>query len=187
MGKLILASKSPRRQEILTKMGISFDVCPSECEEIKDESLSLNDMILKLARDKAQDVYNKNPNDVIIGSDTLVVLEGKTMGKPKDEEEAFKMLKSLSGREHQVKTAVYLLGKNIDFGRVSTTNVKFVKLSDDEIINYIKTGEPMDKAGAYAIQERGCVFVEKIEGDFFSVMGLPASCLYSLLKECDMI
>lgn len=185
MKQLILASQSPRRQEILEKMGVSFTVCPSQKEEQIDPNWTPDTLVLQLAKQKAEDVYarQKNADCFVIGADTMVFLHDQPMGKPKSAEQAFQMLQSLSGQVHQVKTAVYLKGQACEQGMVCTTKVWFRELSASEIRSYIQTGEPMDKAGAYGIQGRGCVFIEKIEGDFFNVMGLPTSVLYGMLKE----
>lgn len=188
MKKLILASQSPRRKEILEKMGLEFSVCPSKAEEKIDPNMHPDEMVLNLAKRKASEVYKRqDPDCVVIGSDTMVFLDGKAMGKPADKQRAYQMLKDLSGREHEVKTAIYLKGKDIDTGSVCTTKVKFRSLSDQEIYAYIQTGEPMDKAGAYGIQGRGCILAEKIDGDFFCVMGLPASLLYTVLRDHKII
>jgi septum formation protein len=188
MKQLILASQSPRRQEILKKMGVTFIACPSQKEERINTNWTPDELVLHLAQQKADDVYEHQDNAdcFVIGADTMVFLHDRPMGKPKDEAQAFAMLRSLSGQVHQVKTAVYLRGQNSRQGLVCTTKVWFRELSDEEIQTYIQTGEPMDKAGAYGIQGRGCIFIEKIEGDFFNVMGLPASALYGMLKETDV-
>lgn len=187
MKQLILASQSPRRQEILKKMGLTFIVCPSQTEERICADWTPDELVLHLAQQKADDVYGgqEDTDCFVIGADTMVFLHDLPMGKPKNEEQAFKMLRSLSGQVHHVKTAVYLKGQDSEQGIVCTTKVWFRELSDEEIQAYIRTGEPMDKAGAYGIQGRGCIFIEKIEGDFFNVMGLPASALYGMLKETN--
>ncbi len=184
MKKIILASQSPRRREILEKMGLTFTVCPSQGEEQIQESWTPDELVLQLARQKAEEVYarQEDPDCLVIGSDTMVFLHDQPLGKPQDEEQAFRMLQSLSGQVHQVKTAVCLRGQGIEEGRICTTKVWFRSLSEKEIWSYVRTGEPMDKAGAYGIQGQGCVLVDKIDGDFFGVMGLPASLLYTMLQ-----
>ena len=170
---LILASKSPRRKELLSLITRDFMAVSREVDETISDDMTPENAVLYLSRIKAEPF--QNDNDVIIGADTIVVLNGKILGKPTDEEEAFSMLKALSGKEHSVFTGVTLIFKE--------TKVKFYELSDGEISTYIKTGEPMDKAGAYGIQGYGSLFVEKIEGDYFNVVGLPVSALYRELQN----
>jgi septum formation protein len=174
---IILASKSPRRQELLKMVGIDFKIIPSECNEDVDFSMGLSNSVKELSLRKAKDVATKNKSSIVIGSDTIVGIDGKVLCKPKNEEDAFNMLKTLSGREHIVYTglAIVLEDENYNFVTATETKVKFFSLTDDEIINYIKTGEPMDKAGAYGIQGKGAFLAEKIEGDYYSVMGLPVA------------
>lgn len=180
--KLILASQSPRRSEILKKAGYQFVPFPVYVSEIPDKNLSLNEQILDIARRKAEAVRQSyrdqgldTAEQVVLTADTMVCVDNRTLGKPENEQMAFEFLKSLSGRAHEVKTAVCLL--DFDTGdlvsHIETTAVFFRPLNDHEIHDYIATGEPLDKAGAYAIQGLGSRFVEKYEGDFNNVVGLP--------------
>ncbi len=176
--KLILASGSPRRKEILEKAGFDFEIRVSDA----DESIEFGtpaDLVEKLSLIKAKDVANlvkaEGKHGLVIGADTVVALDGLVYGKPKDKEEAFEMLKSLRGRAHSVFTGVSLVdsisGRRMTFH--DETKVFFKNPSDDELKAYIEGGEPMDKAGAYAIQGEGAFLIERIEGDYLNVVGLP--------------
>ena len=171
---MILASASPRRKEILENFGFSFKTIVKNIDETSDKTRA-EEKILEIAEKKARATAIDFPEENIVGADTVVVVDGKILGKPKDEKEAFSMLKSLSGRSHEVITAFSFINinKNISYSDYEITKVYFKNLTDDEINWYINTKEPMDKAGAYGIQGKGAFFVEKIEGDFFSVMGFP--------------
>lgn len=194
MTRFILASGSPRRKEILTQIGISFEVVKSECSEDIDSNTLPVDAVKILAERKALDAVKKIKNDfsvfplvVLISADTVVSIDNEILGKPKNKDDAFKMLKKLSGKKHIVSTGmcVCFIGENSNdfFTSVSQSSVFFKKMTDDEIQNYISTNEPMDKAGSYAIQGQGAAFIEKLEGDFFSVMGLSVSQLYDALRK----
>lgn len=188
--KIVLASQSPRRREILTLMGLPFSAFPSNFEENLDKSSfpSPREYVVANARGKAADVVTRLPDaDLVIGSDTVVALDGAILEKPKSEGEAFRMLKALSGRQHVVYTGVALAARGVPARTFcEQTAVWFAELSDDAIAAYIKTGEPMDKAGAYGIQGRGGAFVRKIDGCFFAVMGLPMHTLGRGIGElCD--
>ncbi len=181
---LVLASASPRRRELLSVMGIKdFKVMPSEAEERLGKGLTPEETVAALSRDKAEDVAGKAPDDTVVAADTMVFLNGTLLGKPGSREEAVKMLKKLSGRSHSVYTGVTVIGNGKTVTRVCETQVFFRELEDREIDEYVNTGEPMDKAGAYGIQGRAAVFVEKIEGDFYNVVGLPLCMLYTMLEE----
>lgn len=171
---MILASASPRRKEILENFDFSFKTIVKNIDETSDKTRA-EEKILEIAEKKARATAIDFPDENIVGADTVVVVDGKIFGKPKDEKEAFSMLKSLSGRSHEVITAFSFINinKNISYSDYEITKVYFKNLTDDEINWYINTKEPMDKAGAYGIQGKGAFFVEKIEGDFFSVMGFP--------------
>lgn len=171
---MILASASPRRKEILENFGFSFKTIIKNIDETSDKTRA-EEKILEIAEKKARAAAIDFPDENVVGADTVVVVDGKILGKPKDEKEAFSMLKSLSGRSHEVITAFSFINinKNISYSDYEITKVYFKNLTDDEINWYINTKEPMDKAGAYGIQGKGAFFVEKIEGDFFSVMGFP--------------
>lgn len=181
---LILASASPRRSEILTLAGYNFKTVPSCADEnISPMPASAALFVEKLAALKAHEVFLKNPDACVIGADTVVVLDGQILGKPKNEEDAFSMLKKLSGKTHTVYTGVSVISKDKSVTFHEASNVTFNTLSDEEIRAYIATKEPMDKAGAYGIQGYGAVFVSHIDGCYFNIMGLPISKLYNVLKE----
>ena len=175
MSRIILASQSPRRQELIGYILSEYEVIVSEVEETLPDGIAPEDLPVYLAGVKAQAVAAEHPDDVVIGADTMVILDGQVLGKPKDADDAFHMLRSLSGKAHTVITGCAILQD----GRMTTfadrTRVEFYPLSDREILDYIATGEPFDKAGAYGIQGRGSVLVKRIEGDFFNVMGLPVA------------
>jgi septum formation protein len=181
--KLILASSSPRRTEILRKAEMDFEV--KFPEDIEENNISTDPVlhVKELSRKKAESVVGKSKNRLILGADTIVVLDGEILGKPKDKEDAFRILKKLSGKEHKVYTGITLLdeksGKIVNGYQL--TRVKFNQLKDEEIKEYIETGEPLDKAGAYGIQGMGNFLVEKIEGDLDNVIGLPLRKLKELL------
>ena len=180
---LILASNSPRRSKLLKDTGLDFIVVPSNLEETFDEKLKPQDLAMELAKMKAIHVAAKHPEDVVIGADTIVVFEDQILGKPVDEEDAYRMLKLLSGERHTVYTGVALVrGEKVETF-VSATEVSMKSLSDIEIHNYIKTKEPMDKAGAYGIQGDGGNLVDHYKGDFFTIMGLPLKDLLEALKN----
>ncbi len=179
---LILASKSPRRKELMEYIGEEFEIASAQVDESYDESLSPCEVVEYLSKIKAMPL--KNEKDIVIGADTVVATDNKILGKPKDEDDAFLMLKTLSGKEHKVYTGVTLIkGEKTKTFSVET-KVYFYPLTDEEIKEYIKTGEPMDKAGAYGIQGKGCLLIEKIDGDYFNVVGLPVS---RLKKELDIM
>ena len=189
MKQLILASQSPRRSEILKKAGYQFVSFPVYVSEIPNKNLSLDEQILDIARRKAEavivEIKDKGlavENSVVLTADTMVCFNSSALGKPDDEAMAFSFLRLLSGQKHQVKTAVYLLDLSTEetVFHVETTDVHFKNLTDEQIKNYIATKEPLDKAGAYAIQGLGGQFVEKFEGDFNNVVGLPLHALEKL-------
>jgi septum formation protein len=175
MSDFILASASPRRKEILSNAGFRFDIIVSDCDENISEELSPEKTVEELAKRKAISVWENNRDSVVFGCDTVVAIDGRILGKPKDDEEAFQMLKSLSGRIHTVSTGVCICSKDRTEVFSNTTQVEFYELSDDTIRSYIDSGETCDKAGAYGIQGYGNVLVKEIKGDYFSVMGLPAA------------
>ncbi len=179
--RIILASGSPRRRELLAYILPEFDVIPSGIEEIASGSPA--QQVEKLAADKAADIAAKHPDAVVIGADTLVAVDAQVLGKPADAEEAAAMLKLLSGRTHTVYTGVAVVSNSKTQTLVESTQVTFCALSDGEIREYIATGEPMDKAGAYGIQGYGGKYITGIDGCFFNVMGLPLNRLYNLLKS----
>ncbi len=180
---LILASSSPRRAKLLKDAGLDFIVVPSHLEEFVDEKYKPAELVLELAKQKALCVAVKYPDDIIIGADTIVVFEDQVLGKPRDEEDAYRMLRLLSNDRHVVYTAVALVKGDQVKSFVSESEVWMKNLSDLEIKNYIKTGEPMDKAGAYAIQGEGGQLVDHYKGDFFTIAGLPLKELLEQLKN----
>ena len=174
--KLILASASPRRRELLTQVGVSFVLEVSDVEDVLDDTLSLELQVQSLALQKAQAVAAQHKDGLVLGADTVVVDAGSLLGKPQNTEEAAEMLRSLSGKWHQVMTAVALVDANDtkhEWTSVEITNVKFRDLTEDDIAAYVATGESMDKAGAYGIQGYGALLVERIEGCYNNVVGLP--------------
>ncbi len=180
---LILASSSPRRAKLLKDAGLDFVVVPSHLEEFVDEKYKPAELVLELAKQKALCVAANYPDDIIIGADTIVVFEDQVLGKPRDEEDAYRMLRLLSNDRHVVYTAVALVKGDQVKSFVSESEVWMKNLSDLEIKNYIKTGEPMDKAGAYAIQGEGGQLVDHYKGDFFTIVGLPLKELLEQLKN----
>lgn len=181
--RLILASQSPRRKELLSSLGYEYEVCPADIDETIPEGTESIYVPEVLSREKALAVLKENPDAVVIGSDTVVICEGQILGKPQSKEEAQAMLMLLSGRKHTVATGLCVCSKEKTRSLVSTTDVYFHELSPSLIDSYIATGEPMDKAGAYGIQGVGSVLVRKIDGDYFTVMGLPVSQTARLLSE----
>ena len=185
---LVLASQSPRRQEILTLAGLTFTVHPAEGEWAPDDLLPF-DRVCALARSKAEQIAPLHPNSLILGSDTMVVLDNQALGKPKDNADAVEMLLSLENRSHQVMTGVWVIetdgaGNAVkQDGFTDVVDVDFWGFSRDEAMEYVATGEPQDKAGAYGIQGKGMRFVKGIRGDFYTVMGLPGSRLLRFLTE----
>lgn len=173
---LILASASPRRRELLTQIGVSFVVEVSDVEEVIDAALLPHALVASLALQKAQAVAKNHTEGIVLGADTIVVADGNILGKPQDAAQAKAMLQSLSGRWHQVMTAVALVDARDDqkvWTSVESTNVKFRNLTQEDIAAYVATGESMDKAGAYGIQGYGALLVERIEGCYNNVVGLP--------------
>lgn len=192
-GRLILASLSPRRKDLLQALGLSFEVKPSTIDEIIDPELAPEQLVLNLARQKTEDVFidlgkeSHSERLLVLGADTIVVLDGLYLGKPIDQEDAISMLKRLSGRHHQVYTGVWLIVRETDgsFQASSScerSSVYFRPLHEREMIAYVATGEPMDKAGAYALQGIGAALVEKIEGSHTNIVGLPIPNVVSLLR-----
>ena len=171
----ILASGSPRRKELLSLIIPEFEILVSGCEESVPENTPAEKVPAILAEQKALSVSKIRPDDIVIGSDTVVVLGGKIFGKPKDKSHAHSMLKALSGKKHFVYTGVAVAEKGSVRSFVQKTEVEFYELSDETIESYIETFEPMDKAGAYGIQGKGSVLVKGIAGDYFNVMGLPVA------------
>ena len=185
MADFILASASPRRKDILSSAGFSFDIIPSDADESIEQTLSPEETVKELAGRKALSVAQQHPDSVVFGCDTVVALDGVILGKPENDEDAFHMLRMLSGKTHKVSTGVCVMrlsdGKSISLS--DTTEVTFYNLSDETIRSYIATSECADKAGAYGIQGFGSVLVKEIRGDYFSVMGLPVARAVRVLSE----
>jgi septum formation protein len=184
--KIILASSSPRRQYLFRQMGFDFEILPSNIEENFDANLSPEENALSLSKAKAFDIAKHYQDGFIVGADTIVVLDGKIMGKPENDNNAISMLKKLSGREHIVYTAFTIVDRpsNTYVSEIEDTVVKFRKLDKEEIFKYVKSGSPADKAGAYGIQDDyGALFVERIEGCFYNVVGFPLTKFYIALKQ----
>ena len=185
--KIVLASKSPRRKELLSLLDLDFQIITADIDETIDPALSVVDEVARISYQKAVAVANGLSGDtVIISADTIVELDGCLMGKPKDETDAFDMLKKLSGKTHNVHTAVTVLCGERHITKVVTTAVTFRDITDDEILAYVKTKEPMDKAGAYGIQGKASKFVSGIVGDYFNVVGLPVCEFGLILKQFNI-
>ena len=181
---IILASQSPRRREILGNLGVKFICEPSDVDESIDKGTSPDAAVMEISRRKAVFCLENHAEDVfVISADTVVVIDGKIIGKPVDEKNAFEILRNLSGRTHEVYTGYTLCSKNKIFSDVCCTKVTFKNLSDEEISRYVLTKEPMDKAGAYGIQGKGAVFVSEISGDYLNVVGLPVSKIFENAKK----
>ncbi|NPA32008.1 MAG: septum formation protein Maf [Aquificae bacterium] len=184
--RVILASSSPRRVQILRNLGLKFETIPAKIEERKVEGKPVL-TARKLAREKALSVWRENKDALVIGADTLVFLGNEIIGKPKDAEEAIEILRKLSGRWHSVVTGVALVSPNARLVFHDIARVKFRNLSDEEIWAYVESGEPLDKAGAYGVQGFGSTLVERIHGNFYTVMGLPVVKLYENLKRLGVL
>ncbi|MDK2562858.1 Maf family protein [Romboutsia sedimentorum] len=183
--KIILASSSPRRKEILENANVKFDIIKSEIDEVILDNELPSQVVMRLAFEKCIDIAAKHRESLVIGADTVVVLDDIILGKPKDIDEAIAMITQLSGKTHQVITGISLINlsankKIIDY---VVSNVKFKDLSAEDIKDYIQTNESLDKAGAYGIQGYGALLVEEIQGDYFNIVGLPISRLSDLLKQ----
>lgn len=184
--RLVLASASPRRAMLLEQIGVGFEVAPSAVEEVVAEDMTPGEVVESLSHQKASDVAISRPEvDLVLGADTVVVSEGRILGKPVDSEDASRMLRALSGRWHQVFTGFTLVspktGRTVSGFTVS--DVRFRELSDAEIAAYVATGEPLDKAGAYGIQERGALLVAEIRGDYSNIVGLPLPAVAAAWRE----
>jgi len=185
MPRLILASASPRRSELLRNARVSFEVVPAN---LREEPLA-NEMPLdyaqRLARDKARAVLARYPDRMVLGADTVVVVDEHLLEKPRDAADAKRMLRLLSGRAHEVITGVCLANSQFERTEAEVTKVVFSQMSEQEIADYVASGEPMDKAGAYGIQGMASRWVERIEGDYFNVVGLPVARVCRMLKRCE--
>lgn len=181
--QVILASGSPRRQELLRLIVPEYEVIPALGEEIAGEGLSPREMVQELALHKAREVAESHPEALVIGADTIVVVDGRVLGKPKNPERSREMLGLLQGRAHTVYTGVALVGPLGEETFAQGTTVHFAPMDSGEIDRYIATGEPFDKAGGYGIQGFGSAYIEGIEGDYYNVMGLPVQAIYQKLKN----
>lgn len=179
----VLASKSPRRAELMHYIAPNFEILPAECGENPPAGIEADEVPEFLAVQKALDVSKKRPDSLVIGCDTVVILNSEIMGKPKDLEDAFRMLKALSGRVHTVVSGVCLCYKGKTLSFTQKTAVEFYPLSDEDILNYIRQSNPLDKAGAYGIQDKGGLFVKEISGDYYNVVGLPLARLNLEIKK----
>lgn len=184
---IILASASPRRREICDLLGIAFEVCPASAEPPFDPALSPEENALAVARAKAREIAQQHGTAVpVLGADTSVILDEPSgsiaLGKPASEADAARMLRALQGRSHRVLTGVWVCGDGREDGFVSEATVHFAPMTDEEIASYVATGEPMDKAGAYAVQGKALRYIDGIDGDFYTVMGLPAASLWRFLQ-----
>jgi septum formation protein len=184
---IVLASASPRRQELLKNAGIEFVVKPANIPEVRHRGEAPKAFAERMAKEKARAVWAGIKNEYVLGADTIVVVDDLVLGKPEGEQDAATMLRLLSGRKHQVITGVCLIGTDFEDVRSETTAVHVSTLTDADIRGYIETGEPMDKAGAYAIQGAASRWISKIEGDYSNVVGLPVALVLQLLREHQVI
>lgn len=194
---MILASGSPRRSEILNSVGWEFEKHVADIDETEKNGEKPADYVQRLAREKAEEVAKHYDNALVLGADTTVVIDGQILAKPSDTDDARRMIKMLAGRWHEVLTGVSIV-RSSEFRVQSsnennlksvvglqTTKVKFAEMNDDEIEFLVREGKPLDKAGAYAVQAQASLFIEKIEGDFWNVVGLPINLVYRLMREFD--
>ena len=184
---ILLASSSPRRRELLTLIGLPFAVVPSEDEEVQPVGLPPAQYVQTLALQKANAVFGAHPDDCVIGADTIVYLDGEILGKPYTPEIAKRYLTRMQGRTHTVYTGVAVLKRGYEDVRFCCTDVTFASMSEAEIDAYVATGEPLDKAGAYGVQGPGAVFVERVDGNYFNVIGMPLPILYRMLIDAGEI
>ena len=189
--RIVLASASPRRRELMDLAEFNYEIMPSKIEEVWDEKLSARENSINLGYQKAKEVFDNTQGDrAIVGSDTMVVVDGKALGKPKNREEAIKMLRLIQGRKHSVFTSLSVIienrGEVKEYKETFESFVYIKKMEDSEILNYIDTYNVFDKAGAYAIQSKFSVYVQKIDGDYNAIIGLPVSRLYDIFKENEI-
>lgn len=181
--QVILASASPRRQELLGRLFERFTVLPADLNETLPPAIAPDNAAAYLSRLKAEHIARQHPRALVIGADTVVLLEGRALGKPRDEADAAAMLRALSGRRHVVCTGVCVLAPDWEEQFCSRTEVAFYPLDEEEIAAYLRSGEPMDKAGAYGIQGIGSRYIAGIQGDYCNVVGLPVAELYQMLRR----
>ncbi|HOP57000.1 MAG TPA: Maf family protein [Bacillota bacterium] len=187
MDKIILASESPRRKEYFSLLGLDYEAIGANIDERANKSMAPDDLVEDLAYQKAYAVFKNHRNRTVIGCDTIVYAANEILGKPADEEDAKRMLGILSGKTHFVYTGVSIITEKMSRTFHNVTEVVFCDMSDEEISTYVKSGEPMDKAGAYAAQGLGSKFIKEIRGDFFTVIGLPLSQIYQELKAMGIM
>ena len=181
--KIILASGSPRRRELLRELGLNFEVYKPEVDETRKPDELPEELCFRLSRMKALNAAKIFENSIIISADTIVVINSDILGKPKNREDTFRMLSELQGKWHEVLTGISVSMNDKIISHVEHTRVKFKALTEAEILKYLETGESDDKAGAYAIQGKGALFIERIDGDFYNVVGLPLCVLGKMLAE----
>jgi len=181
--KLVLASSSPRREELLRNARIAFTLCQVEVAEARRPQEWPEDYVRRVAGEKAKAALARHADKFVLAADTVVIVDGQVLGKPRDAQDASRMLHLLSAGSHLVTTGVCLLGPKVEDTRAETTTVSFSPLSDQEIAEYVATGEPMDKAGAYAIQGMASRWVTHLDGCYFNVMGLPVPLVYRMLQK----
>ncbi len=180
---IILASKSPRRIEMMNELGFNYRVIASTKDEIANYSLSKEDFVMELAKHKAMDIYESNKDSIVLGFDTLVFFKDERLGKPKNEEDCIRMIRMLSGNTHEVITGAFIKTPTQEFRFYRNCFVEFDIIKDEDVVAYSKTKEPYDKAGGYAVQGFIGRYIKKVNGDFFSVIGMPKSEVYRILKE----
>lgn len=180
---VILASQSPRRKELLAKIISEFQTMPADIDESVVGELTPLDYVLEMAQKKAQLICKQNPHNLVIGSDTIVVVNDEILGKPRNDQEAFEMLRKLSGKKHLVHTSVYMMNPHQIEQKIVSAEVTFFDLSDADIYEYLATGEHQDKAGAYGIQGQGSLLVESIKGDYYAIVGFPVAQVKRMLAK----
>ena len=185
--KIILASQSPRRREILELMALPFEVIESHVKEIPPEGATPEELVRALAEQKARAVFALHPQDCVIGADTVVDLDGRVLGKPHTPERAREYLHLLQGRSHIVYTGICVLTPGLRDVRSVRTDVTFRPMTDEEIDWYVGTGDPLDKAGSYGVQGPASLFVDHLEGNYFNIIGMPAPTLYEMLLQAHVI
>ncbi|BFO65587.1 Maf family protein [Chryseobacterium sp. KCF3-3] len=186
--KLLLASQSPRRKELLSSLGFEFEVVKIDCEEIIPENIKIEEAAAYLSDLKASAFRDLEAGEVLLTADTVVAIDNQILGKPKDEEDAFTMLQSLSGRTHQVYTGITIKTANKSFTETDVADVTLDKLSEEEITYYIQNYKPFDKAGSYGVQEwLGMAKITSLTGSYYTIMGLPTHLVYKILKESSLI
>lgn len=181
--KLILASGSPRRAEILNSVGWEFEKHVADIDESLCDDESPEDYVIRLAREKAEAVAERFPESAVLGADTTVVIDNQILGKPVDLDDARRMLRLLSGTWHEVLTGVAVVENGETRAAIQRTRVKFIDMTDDDIEFLAKNGAPLDKAGAYAVQAQAALFIEKVEGEYWNVVGLPINLVYKLINQ----